>query len=123
MPLEGKVSSHYGWRRDPFTEEPRFHKGVDLAAPRGTPVLSSAEGTVVFSGWQGGYGNTVVIRHPDGYETRYAHNAQNLVHEGEHVGQGDMIARVGSTGRSTGPHLHFEVTKGGKAVDPADLLA
>jgi len=123
LPLEGRVSSEFGWRRDPFTEEQRFHKGLDLAAPRGTPILSSAEGTVVFSGWQGGHGNTVVIRHPDGHETRYSHNAQNLVQEGDRVGQGEMIARVGSTGRSTGPHLHFEVTKGGVAVDPTDLLA
>lgn len=123
LPLEGRLSSDFGWRRDPITAENRFHKGIDLAAPRGTPVLSSAEGTVVFSGWQGGHGNTVVIRHPDGYETRYSHNAQNLVREGDRVGQGDMIARVGSTGRSTGPHLHFEVTKGGASLDPTELLA
>lgn len=88
------------------------YNGVDLAAPRGTPILASASGTVIISrgaGWNGGYGNYVVIRHDNGTQTLYAHNSQNIVYSGEHVVKGQVIGYVGSTGRSTGPHLHFEV--------------
>lgn len=122
-PLEGMLSSRYGWRKDPFTSEHKFHKGIDLAAPLGTPVVSSADGEVIYSGWQRGHGNTVVIRHPDGYETRYSHNAENLVRQGDRVNQGQAVARVGDTGRSTGPHLHFEVKKEGESIDPISLIA
>lgn len=113
-----RISSAFGPRKDPFTGKERFHHGMDIAAEKGTPVFSAAPGKVIFSGAKGGYGNLVEILHEDGVVTRYGHNAENLVKEGDIVGPSDQIARVGSTGRSTGPHLHFEVLKDGKAVDP-----
>ncbi len=109
-------------RTDPFDGEKRHHNGVDIAAPAGTPVRAAADGRVKFSGWMPGFGNVVVIEHSVEFETRYAHNANNLVRKGEVVKTGQAVASVGSTGRSTGPHLHFEVHKGGTAVDPTVFL-
>ncbi len=120
--LEGRVSSPFGFRRDPITGEKRMHKGIDLAVPAGTPVRAPADGAVVFSGEMRGYGKVVILRHEDGTETVYGHNRSNGCKEGETVQKGDVIAHVGMTGRATGPHLHFEVRKGGEAVDPAGYV-
>lgn len=123
MPVSGTITSKFGTRRDPIHGQHRNHKGIDIAAPRGTPIESAATGTVVFAGRQGGYGKTVVIELPDGRRTRYAHAEKLLVRQGEQVNAGQVIATVGSTGRATGPHLHFEVTENGQAVNPLQVLA
>ncbi len=114
-----RVSSKYGMREDPFTGHERFHHGVDIAAKEGSPVYPAAEGRVIFSGTRGGYGNVVEVLHENGLVTRYGHNSKNLVKEGDRVTTRDAIASVGSTGRSTGPHLHFEILKDGSAIDPS----
>jgi len=118
-PVEGELTSGFGWRRDPFTGQRAWHGGVDIAAPEGTPVRASRDGTVVFSGRKGGYGNLVVVEHPGGMRTFYGHNRANSVTEGQSVKAGQVLAEVGQTGRATGPHLHFEVRVGEEAVDPA----
>lgn len=119
---ETRISSEYGPRRDPINGETRFHRGVDIAAPYGSEIFPMRPGTVVFSGWNGGHGNTVIVRHDDGVETLYAHVSKNYVRAGERVRGDRAIARVGSTGRSTGPHLHFEVRRDGVIVDPKGYL-
>lgn len=116
---EGRVSSQFGWRTDPLTGGNRFHKGVDFAAAYGTDVPSAGQGRVVFAGEQGGYGQTVVIQHAGGVQTRYAHLSHIGVTAGESVEAGAIVGRVGSSGRSTGAHLHFEVLEDGRPVDPA----
>jgi murein DD-endopeptidase MepM/ murein hydrolase activator NlpD len=121
-PARGVVSSGFGTRVDPLNGGVRFHDGVDIAAAAGTPVKAAADGKVIFSGRVAGYGNLVEVDHGDGCVSRYGHNAANLVAAGDTVKAGQIIALVGSTGRSTGPHVHFEVRQGGKAVDPASLL-
>ena len=122
--LDGKarISSEYGMRKDPFNGEMAFHDGIDLAVKRGTGITALKDGVVAFSGFQGGYGNTVIVRHEDGLETVYSHTARNHVTEGQTVTTGTLLADVGSTGRSTGPHLHFEVRKDGEAVNPLPYL-
>lgn len=122
MPLAGRISSEFGLREDPFDGETRRHKGIDIAAPAGSAVKATADGRVKFSGDLPGYGNTVIIEHAGGYETRYAHNANNKVEKGEPVKAGQVIATVGETGRATGPHLHFEVRRDGEAVDPLGMI-
>ncbi|HYR42269.1 MAG TPA: peptidoglycan DD-metalloendopeptidase family protein [Terriglobia bacterium] len=109
LPVSGIISSPKGWRRDPINGESRYHAGTDIAAPAGTPIRAVAEGRVVESGSKSGYGNTVVIETGDGHKMLYAHNNQNFVRVGDWVSRGDTIAEVGSTGRATGPHVHFEV--------------
>lgn len=121
-PIQGRVSSGFGWRKDPFTGEDRFHAGMDLAAGEGTPVSACLDGRVIKAGYEGGYGNTVVLDHGHGLTTRYAHNRENLVAEGDWIKQGTILAEVGSTGRSTGPHLHFEVRRHGRTLDPRKFL-
>jgi murein DD-endopeptidase MepM/ murein hydrolase activator NlpD len=111
MPVSGVVTSEVGWRVDPITGGRRFHKGTDIAAPAGTPIQAVADGTVVESGVKGSYGNAVVIQTDDGRRMLYAHNQHNFVRVGDRVVRGDAIAAVGSTGRATGPHVHFEVSK------------
>jgi murein DD-endopeptidase MepM/ murein hydrolase activator NlpD len=119
LPVDGgRLTSSFGERHDPFHGHKRQHRGVDIAAPTGTPIRAIASGTVRFSGRSGGYGNVVIVAHPDGTETRYAHCRSLDVRAGQQVSAGDPIATVGSTGRSTGPHLHLEVRKGGAAIDP-----
>ncbi len=118
----GVVSSLFGMRTDPFDGNVKFHQGVDIAAPDGTPVKAAADGKVIFSGQLAGYGNLVAVDHGNGWVTRYGHNAENLVAVGDEVKAGQPIGRVGSTGRATGPHVHFEVRKSGKAVNPDNLL-
>jgi murein DD-endopeptidase MepM/ murein hydrolase activator NlpD len=122
LEMTGRVSSAYGWRSDPLKGHTKFHGGIDLAARYGTEVPAAAAGTVVTAEAQGGYGLTVVLRHPDGVETRYAHLASLEVKTGDTVRQGEQVGRVGSTGRSTGPHLHFEVTQAGRRVDPEQFV-
>ena len=118
-PVEsGWLSSPFGQRVDPFHGRLAWHKGVDYAGKQGTKVLSVASGVVVWSGKRYGYGQMVEVDHGNGYTTRYGHNKENLVEAGEVVQKGQAIAAMGSTGRSTGPHVHFEVLKLGKQVDP-----
>jgi len=109
LPVSGVISSPRGWRRDPINGESRYHAGTDIAAPMGTPIRAVAEGRVIESGSKSGYGNTVVVETGDGRKMLYAHNNQNFVRVGDWVSRGDTIAEVGSTGRATGPHVHFEV--------------
>jgi murein DD-endopeptidase MepM/ murein hydrolase activator NlpD len=116
------VSSPFGVRADPFTKQKRYHNGVDLDAPKGTTVYAAAEGLVVYAGLQGGYGKQVVLDHGDGVRTHYSHLSQILVEPGQIVAEGDAIAYVGSTGRSTGPHLHFGVTNGEDFIDPLAVI-
>jgi murein DD-endopeptidase MepM/ murein hydrolase activator NlpD len=112
-PVQGVISSPVGLRLDPIDGHLRHHNGVDIAVPEGTPVKPVAPGTVSFSGFRPGYGNTVTIAHDDGMVTTYAHNSVNLAVEGARVTTGSTIALSGSTGRSTGPHLHFEAWRDG----------
>jgi murein DD-endopeptidase MepM/ murein hydrolase activator NlpD len=115
---EGYISSYFGERMDPFNGEEAMHKGVDFATDAGTDVLAVAAGIVTWAGPREGYGNLVEINHGNGYTTRYAHNAQTLVAVGDTVERGQAVAVVGSTGRSTGPHVHFEVLRDGTQINP-----
>ncbi|SAK78787.1 peptidase M23B [Caballeronia hypogeia] len=119
----GRTGSPFGNRADPFTGHLSFHPGVDLVAPTGTPILAAAAGRVIHAGPMPGYGNTVDIDHNNGFITRYAHASKIEVRVGQTVQPGEPIAKVGSTGRSTGPHLHFEVRVDNRAVNPAHYLA
>jgi murein DD-endopeptidase MepM/ murein hydrolase activator NlpD len=123
LPVDGRISSTVGLRHDPIDGQLRFHNGVDIAVPNGTPVKPVAPGTVYFSGMRNGYGNTVTVVHDDGMITIYAHNSLNLVKEGERIGTDTSIALTGSTGRSTGPHLHFEAWKDGNNLTDSFLNA
>jgi len=118
LPVHAPVSSPFGMRRDPFTGKPRFHRGIDIAAPAGTPVVAALPGTVVVAGREGGYGNTVMVEHEGGLRTRYAHLSSIDVRVGDRVTSDDVLGAVGSTGRSTGAHLHFEVIRMGKPTNP-----
>jgi murein DD-endopeptidase MepM/ murein hydrolase activator NlpD len=106
----------------PIDKTVKFHAGLDLAVPRGTSVEASADGRVSFAGWSGGYGNLLVIKHADGRETRYAHLDKLLVNEGEAVSAGQQVALSGSTGKSTAPHLHFEIRENGQVLNPLSIL-
>ena len=121
-PCRGRISSGYGWRKDPFTRRRSFHRGMDIAAPRGTAIYAARDGRVIFSGWHGGYGRMIKIKHTRGYSTYYGHNSVNLVKRGQYVRQGQLIARVGSSGRSTGSHLHFEIRQWGRPLNPSPLV-
>jgi murein DD-endopeptidase MepM/ murein hydrolase activator NlpD len=116
------VSSRYGYRKDPFTGKTAFHSGIDFVARQGSNVSTVAAGIVNWSGRHPEYGNMVEIKHGDGLVTRYAHNKSNLVKAGDVVKKGQVIALSGSTGRSTAPHVHFEVYKNGRVVDPATYI-
>ena len=122
-PVAGPISSYYGYRTSPGGIGSTFHEGVDIAGDYGTPISATAAGTVTKAGWVGGYGYLVEVRHADGIVTRYGHNSAVLVYEGQHVDQGSMIALMGSTGNSTGPHCHYEVRIHGEAVDPMYFLS
>ncbi|MGD9666078.1 MAG: peptidoglycan DD-metalloendopeptidase family protein [Synergistaceae bacterium] len=121
-PVMGKISSVFGWRRSPFGRRRVFHSGLDIRAPRGRVIVAAGDGRVVHSGWMGGYGRTIVISHPGGMSTLYGHCSSLLVRNGATVRSGQQIARVGSTGRSTGNHLHFEVRKNGTPQNPLRYL-
>lgn len=124
MPIAGnfRQSSNFGNRKDPFTGGRAFHSGLDFAAPSGTTVLSAGKGIVTFVGRRSGYGNIVEVTHANGLVTRYAHLSAFLSDKGQQVNTGTPIAKVGSTGRSTGPHLHFEVRRSDTAIDPKKFL-
>ncbi len=117
-PTFGRVTSGYGWRIHPLTVRRQFHYGIDIANLKGTPVRATADGRVVLAGWQGTYGRIVIIDHGHGFSTRYAHNSTILVKPREKVKRGQIIALMGNTGRSTGPHLLYEVWYKGKPVNP-----
>ncbi len=119
---KGWMSSRFGRRTDPFTGRAAFHEGVDFAGKPGADIIAVAAGVVTWSGVRDGYGKLVEINHGGGYVTRYAHNQENLVEAGDVVKKGQVIALLGSTGRATGPHVHFEVYKHGRAVDPAAYI-
>ena len=119
----GYISSGFGRRADPITRRIAMHSGLDFAAPQGTPIHAVGAGVVTFAGRRGAYGNMIEISHSGGYKTRYAHAHTFNVKKGDLVRKGEQIATVGSTGRSTGPHLHLEVYRNGKAIDPARFLA
>jgi murein DD-endopeptidase MepM/ murein hydrolase activator NlpD len=121
-PVDGWITSGFGQRSSPFTGEPAVHRGIDVAAPSGTPIYAPADGVVVFSGVRNGYGNFILIAHGYGVVTGYGHNAQNLVSPGQVIHRGDQIATVGRSGRSTGPHLHYEVAINGRTVDPMKFI-
>ncbi|MFZ0033120.1 MAG: peptidoglycan DD-metalloendopeptidase family protein [Candidatus Cybelea sp.] len=121
-PVTGTITSPFGWRTNPFGGGPEFHQGLDIAAPMGTTVTAAAGGTVIMAQWYGGYGNYILIDHGAGYSTGYGHLSAMYVSSGQSVQRGQAIGAVGSTGQSTGPHLHFEVRIAGKPVDPAPRL-
>ena len=121
-PVDGWITSGFGQRSSPFTGEPAVHRGIDVAAPMGTPINAPADGVVVFSGTRSGFGNFVLIAHGYGVVTGYGHNEQNLVSPGQVIHRGDQIATVGRSGRSTGPHLHYEVSVNGRTVDPMKFI-
>ncbi len=123
LPVNGKISSYFGMRKHPIYGTDRFHYGIDIAAPAGTEIYPIKNGRVIFSGEQYSYGNIVIIDHGDGYVSRYAHNQANLVKSGDDVDTNTVIAQVGSTGSSTGPHLHFEVSYMGEKLDPVKVVA
>ncbi len=117
-PVKGWVTSGFGYRTSPFTGRREIHQGLDVATRTGTPIISPADGIVVFSGREGGFGNTLLVDHGYGIVTRYGHCSSLEVKLGDKIKRGDIIARVGNTGRSTGPHLHYEVAVNGVAVNP-----
>lgn len=121
-PVHGAVNSGFGVRPDPFTGLPAYHEGVDISTPRSEPVLATADGIVLRSGWAGEYGKAIAIAHGDRYETLYGHLEETLVTEGQKVHRGDRVGLVGSTGRSTAPHLHYEVHVDGHAVNPLEYI-
>jgi len=118
----GWISSYYGTRTNPFTGKLQFHKGMDFAAKSGSDVLAVAGGVITWSSKRYGYGNLVEINHGNGYITRYGHNKTNLVSVGDTVKKGQVISHMGSTGRSTGPHVHFEVLKNGRQINPQKFV-
>ncbi len=122
LPVRAPVSSNFGVRKDPFTKELRFHKGLDLAAPEGTEVRAALGGEVVFAGYKAGYGNLVIVQHPGGLETTYAHLGSISVKKGDSIAAEQVLGLVGNTGHSTAPHLHFEVQRLGEPMDPRAAL-
>ncbi len=121
-PVNGIFVSDFGARVDPFTGAIRYHKGIDITAATGTSISAPADGTVTFCGWSGGWGLNLVVKHSDAISTRYAHCSAIDVAVGQSVQRGDLIARVGSTGRSVGPHVHYEVLRNGIQIDPEDFI-
>jgi len=122
FPVEGDISSYFGNRENPRSGENQFHTGIDISSTPGTPVRATAEGIVSFAGWNGGSGNLVVLEHGHGYSTFYAHNKKVNVRVGQKVERSDVISYVGSTGYSTGPHVHYEIWENGKRINPNKFL-
>lgn len=123
LPVKGRISSHFGMRHHPIHEEFRHHSGLDIAAPKGSPIEAVMDGKVIFAGKRGNFGNTVIIEHEDGYKSLYAHCDQLNVSVGDKIQTGEQIATVGSTGLSTGNHLHFEIRKNEEAIDPLQVFS
>jgi len=121
-PLYGYIRSGYGMRNHPITGHRRFHRGIDIPSWVGAPIKSTADGVVIYSGWARAFGNMVVIRHNMGFMTKYAHASKTLVNKGEYVKKGQVIAQVGRTGLSTGPHVHYEILRWNKHISPAPYL-
>ena len=117
-PTKGWLSSRFGYRSSPFNEKREFHKGIDISTRRGAPILSPANGLVVFTGWKNGYGRVIVMKHGNGLKTKYAHLKKALVKKGQYVRKGETIGLVGSSGRTTGSHLHYEVHLNNVPVNP-----
>ena len=122
VPVQGRVTSKLGFRIDPFSQRRAYHTGIDIANYVGTPVYASQYGRVVYTGYKGNYGKTVIIAHPEGYRTLYAHLHKIYVKRGQAVRQGEKIGLLGNTGRSTGPHLHFEIQQNRKILDPLKVM-
>ncbi|HAJ27725.1 MAG TPA: hypothetical protein DCG53_10860 [Syntrophus sp. (in: bacteria)] len=118
FPVEGRMTSLFGSRTNPITGRVELHRGIDIAAPSGTPVKATADGVVSFSGWNGGGGNTVVIEHGHGFSSCYAHNSANKVTVGQMVKRGETVSHVGATGNATGSHVHYEIWQGGRVINP-----
>jgi murein DD-endopeptidase MepM/ murein hydrolase activator NlpD len=121
-PTRGRLTSKMGFRMDPFTNKRAYHAGIDLANRVGTPITASQSGKITYVGFKGNYGRTVIVKHQQGYSTLYGHLDRILVKRGQHVRQGEKIATMGNTGRSTGPHLHFEILQYRKNIDPLKIL-
>lgn len=121
-PLIGRVTSEFGVRRSPSSRRMEFHTGIDIAARAGKKFVAAEDGKVIFVGRKGGYGLTIIIQHAKGYKTLYAHSLVALVRKGQYVKKGQVIGRIGTTGVTTGPHLHFEIRKNEVAIDPATLI-
>ena len=121
-PVQGWITSGFGYRKSPFTGKKEFHKGLDIANRKGTEVVATADGVVSFVGQQGNFGNLMVIDHGHGLSTRYAHLSKTLIKRGDNVTRGQTIAQMGNTGRSTGPHLHYEVRLNGIPVNPTKYI-
>jgi murein DD-endopeptidase MepM/ murein hydrolase activator NlpD len=122
LPVRGAITSNYGKRGNPRSGVEEFHSGIDISKSPGTPVSATADGIVSFSGWNGGSGNLVVLEHGFGYSTFYAHNKINIVKVGQKVRRGDVIGYIGSTGNTTGPHVHYEIWKDGSSVNPKKYI-
>ena len=121
-PVSGEITSYYGWRTHPIFGTTRYHSGYDIACDTGTPIVAADSGTIIYSGWMGGYGYAIMIDHGNGLVSIYGHNSELAVSEGQHVAQGQLVAYAGSTGWSTGPHCHFEVRLHGEVTDPMNYL-
>lgn len=121
-PVGGKITSSFGYRRHPISKRRHFHKGIDIANKSGTDLVAAGSGIVTFSGWNGGYGKVIIVSHGYGYKSVYAHNKNNLVKVGDKVTKGQTIAELGNTGKSTGPHVHFEIRYDGQHIDPINVL-
>lgn len=121
-PAKGWLTSRYGYRTSPFTAKKQFHAGIDIAGARGTDIIAPADGKVVFSGKRGPLGKSLIIDHGHGVRTQYGHSDELLVKRGEKVQRGQVIAKLGNSGRSTGPHLHYVVEVGGKTRNPLDYI-
>lgn len=123
IPLKGKITSNFGYRKDPFKRKTGFHSGIDIDADYGDAIVATADGKVIKAAWHSSYGKTVIIKHQNNYETLFGHLSGITVKEGDTVRVGDVIGKAGSTGRSTGTHLHYEVKKNGKRVNPKTFLS
>ncbi|MDY6850836.1 MAG: M23 family metallopeptidase [Thermodesulfobacteriota bacterium] len=121
-PLNGRITSRFGYRTSPFSSRTEFHRGIDISAPMGSPIVAPADGIVVSTDWNSGYGLILTINHGYGVVTRYAHISQSYVKPGRRVRRGERVAAVGVTGRTTGPHLHYEVIQNGIPVNPMPFL-
>ena len=119
----GRINSPFGWRQHPITKRKDFHTGIDIKANRNDPIKAAGGGKVIYSGWMGGYGKVLVIEHANGQSTLYAHCSTLLAGKGASVSSGQLVAKIGTTGRSTGPHLHFEVRNGNSPVNPIKYLS